>query len=161
MTKRSLSLLLMMIGFLAYTPAQAQIGLGVKALYGLDSEEAQLGGELHVPIGSVTGLTFVPTLEVYLTDNPDVLSINANFHYAPPVGAGSSVRPYFGLGIGAIRVSIDRRGEDIEETKSAFNVLGGVNFRTAGSLTPFVQIQYRASDFFEEASIGGGLRFVL
>ena len=151
----------MMIGLLACTPAQAQIGLGLKALYGLDSEEVQLGGELHVPIGSVTGLTFVPTLEVYLMDNPEVLSVNANFHYAPPVGAGSSVRPYFGLGIGAIRVERDIGPREIEDTEAAFNILGGVNFRTSGSLTPFVQIQYRASDFFDEASIGGGLRFAL
>lgn len=150
----------MMMGFLICMPAQAQIGVGIKGLYGLDSEEAQLGGELHVPIGSVSGLTFVPTLEVYLMDNPEVLSVNANFHYAPPVGAGSSVRPYFGLGIGAIRIARDIGPRKVEDTEAAFNVLGGVNFRTSGSLTPFVQLQYRASDF-DDISIGGGLRFVL
>lgn len=160
MQKRLLSFFLITTGLLIAAPAQAQIGIGIKALYGLDSEEAQLGGELHLPIGAVTGLTFVPTLEVYLMDNPSVLSVNANFHYAPPVGGSSAVRPYFGLGIGAIRISQDVGRRTISDTESAFNILGGVNFRTSSSLTPFAQIQYRASDF-DDISIGGGLRFVL
>ena len=38
--------------------AHAQLGAGLKAMYGLDAEEVLLGGELHIPVSPLAGLTF-------------------------------------------------------------------------------------------------------
>ena len=154
MTKLACAALVAALGFFA-PAAQAQVGAGVNLQYGLDSEELLLGGELHLVIGAVEGLTFVPGLELYLADEPSVLVLNGNFHYAPSVSSRSSIRPYAGFGPALTRTSFG----EADRTDFGVNVLGGVNFR-AGSLTPFIQLKYRAGDA-EDLTLGGGVRFIL
>ncbi|MDX1547778.1 MAG: hypothetical protein R3247_12360 [Rhodothermales bacterium] len=146
--------LLLVFGLSAQT-AHAQLGAGLKVQYGLDAEEVQVGGELHVPLGVIDGLTLVPALEAYLGDEPSVVVLNGNVHYAPPVSPTSAFRPYAGLGLAAVRVSVDDEGE----THPGLNLIGGINFR-AGPLTPFAQFTYRTGDA-SDTSIGGGLRFII
>lgn len=146
--------LLLVFGLSAQT-AHAQLGAGLKVQYGLDAEEVQVGGELHVPLGVIDGLTLVPALEAYLGDEPSVVVLNGNVHYAPPVSPTSAFRPYVGLGLAAVRVSVDDEGE----THPGLNLIGGINFR-AGPLTPFAQFTYRTGDA-SDTSIGGGLRFII
>lgn len=136
--------------------ARAQLGAGLNVQYGTDAEEFQIGGELHIPIPSVAGFTFVPNLEVYLQDEPSVLVFNGDFHYAPSVSPQASIRPYIGLGLALTRVEFDRR----DNTEAGINIKGGINFRTTGSLVPFFQAEYRAGDY-DDISIGGGIRFLL
>ena len=154
MQKRILIAAFVVFGTLVQT-AQAQVGAGLNVQYGLDSEELQLGGELHLAVGAIQGLSFVPNVELYLIDEPSIAVFNANFHYAPSVSPGSALRPYGGLGAALVLVSQD--GDST--TDVGVNLVGGINFR-AGTLTPFVQLEFRAGDA-SDLSIGAGLRFVL
>ena len=146
MKKRYPTLLILMMAVLWTMPARAQTAIGLVAQYGLDIDEFQLGGEFHIPFRPIDGFSFVPNLEFYLRDDPTILSINADVHYAFGSQFARSFVPYVGLG---------RSNSD-----AGLNLIGGANFRTRGRSVPFFQIEFRAGDY-EDLSIGGGVRFPL
>lgn len=135
-------------------PSQAQTGMGFNLQYGTDFEEFQGGIEFLVPFQAVSGLSFVPNAELYLTDDPTVFSLNADFHYA--FGRYTqSVTPYVGAGLAVTRMAFE---ELDDRTEVGVNLIGGINLRTSSAATPFFQVEYRTSDF-EDLSFGGGVRF--
>lgn len=156
MKKRYPILLILLMAVLWTVPARAQTAIGLVAQYGLDIEEFQLGGEFHIPFRPLDGFSFVPNLEFYLRDDPTILSINADVHYAFGAQLARSFVPYVGLGLAVTRVSGDRRSN----SDAGLNMIGGANFRTRGRSVPFFQIEFRAGDF-EDLSIGGGVRYPL
>lgn len=147
--------LALLLTFLSALPARAQVGAGLKVGYGFDIEEILLGGELHV-VTPVEDVTFVPNLEIYLRDDPSILSFNGDFHYAPRVGAQSSIRPYVGLGLAITRVSRNNRSN----TDAGINLIGGINFRTSGRTTPFIHLKLVEGDY-DDLVLAGGVRFLL
>ena len=156
--KKICVLLLVLIGVTPWvTATQAQTALGLVAQYGLDIEEFQLGGEFHIPFRPLDGFSFVPNLELYIRDDPTILAINADVHYAFGSEFARSFVPYVGLGLAVTRVSDDGRSD----SEAGLNLIGGANFRTRGRSVPFFPIEFRASDFYDDLSIGGGVRFPL
>ncbi len=154
MKKLTTILLTLMVAVLWILPARAQTALGINAQYGLDFDEFQLGAEFHIPFRPIDGFSFVPNIEFYLRDDPTVLSINADVHYAFGSEFSRSFVPYVGLGLAVTRVSDEGRSR----SDAGLNLIGGANFRTRGRSVPFFQIEFRAGDF-EDLSIGGGVRF--
>ena len=148
--------LVVVLAVLWVIPARAQTALGVVGQYGLDFEEFQLGAEFHIPFRPNSGFSFVPNIEFYLRDDPTVLSINADVHYAFGSGVARSFVPYVGIGLAITRISNNGNSN----SDAGLNLIGGANFRTRGRAVPFFQIEFRAGDF-EDLSIGGGVRFPL
>ena len=157
MKKLLSTLLILTVAALCTLPARAQTALGVVAQYGLDIEEFQLGGEFHIPFRPTEGFSFVPNIEFYLRDDPTIIVINADVHYAFGSQYSRSLMPYVGLGLAVTRVSNDGRSD----SEAGLNLIGGANFRTRGRSVPFFQIEFRAGDPFDDLSIGGGVRFPL
>ena len=150
-------LLTLTVAALCILPARAQTALGIVAQYGLDLEEFQLGGEFHIPFRPADGFSFVPNIEFYLRDDPTIIVINADVHYAFASEYTRSLMPYVGMGLAVTRVSFNGQSD----SEAGLNLIGGANFRTRGRSVPFFQVEFRAGDPFDDLSIGGGVRFPL
>lgn len=99
----------------------------------------------------------------FAAENTTVFTIDVNVLY--PIDAGESLTPYVGAGLGYTNVSVDidtggiiDAGGDFTDT--GLNLVGGAEFETGGSLTPFAEARFTLGDL-DRFGITGGVLFVL
>lgn len=137
---------------LVVTPAAAEWIPGFRAgIYG-EGSDPFVGMELLHPVGDGRWW-FNPNVEWVFVDRGDLFSLNADVHYDLEVEAAVDV--WVGGGLAAIFSDHPRRGS---ETDAGINLLGGVAFRRAGPVRPYVQGKIVLSDEIEGV-IGFGVRF--
>lgn len=99
------------------------------------------------------------SFDFYFADDPwTVWSIDLNAVY--PFGVDNEVfTPYAGAGLGITQFSAD--GDAADDTDIGINIVGGAEFETGGSVTPFAQLQATVAGDADRLGITGGLLFNL
>lgn len=91
-----------------------------------------------------------------------VFTIDVNAVY--PIDAGEAFSPYVGAGLGYTNISVDVETDfgrfSGDATDTGLNLVGGAEFDTGGSLTPFAQAQFTVGDL-DRFGLTGGLLFAL
>ena len=123
-----------------------------------DINEFALGADvrLRTPAIRVQGNG---SFEFYLAgDSGDIWAIDLNAVY--PFGVeNETFTPYAGAGLGITQFSAD--GDAADNTDIGINIVGGAEFETGGSVTPFVQLQATVAGDADRLGITGGLLFNL
>ncbi|MCI0411622.1 hypothetical protein L0222_02340 [bacterium] len=148
----------------------AYAGFGVQIDYNhFESPEGELtlleGGDFGIGARSEFGtssIALILSFDYYFPDQEigdlKFYELNANLAFTLPI---EGFRPYFGGGVGIIRVSFD---EDLfdSETDTGINILGGIKFG-GGIVTPFVEARYVFYDeeeaFTNRFVLTGGILF--
>lgn len=118
-----------------------------------DASEAFAGGGVLVRLSEGSRWFFNPNLEYVFVDRGDLLTLNADFHYA----LASESSADFWLGAGAALVIRDNdRGND--QTDFGVNLFGGVGFLRDSAVRPFLQAKLLLSDD-TEGVVAFGVRF--
>lgn len=170
-----LSLVLALLFLFAPQPSHAQVEV--------DETVFKLGPRVTIDVGDINdafGGSFAlgadvrlrtPALPVqgngsfdfYFADDPwTVWSIDLNAVY--PFGVDNEAfTPYAGAGLGITRWSADVDTElgtfGSSNTDIGINIVGGAEFETGGSVTPFVQLQATVAGDADRLGITGGLLF--
>jgi len=120
-------------------------GLGVRAL--MDTSDI------------VEQTRFAPSFDFYFPDGPlDYWELNANAHYLfdlPDLPVGI----YAGGGLNIAHASVDipsvLGGGSVSNTDVGLNLIGGVDFRTQGSIKPFAELKIEVSGGEQFVATGG------
>jgi opacity protein-like surface antigen len=98
----------------------------------------------------------------FAADNTTVFTIDVNVLY--PFDAGESFAPYVGAGLGYTDVSVDVNtgfgNVSGGASDTGLNLVGGAEFETGGSLTPFAEARFTLGDL-DRFGITGGVLFNL
>jgi hypothetical protein len=98
----------------------------------------------------------------FAQENTTVFTVDVNVLY--PIDAGESIAPYVGAGLGYTDVSVDVDTQlgNISggASDTGLNLVGGAEFETGGSLTPFAEAQFTLGDL-DRFGITGGVLFEL
>lgn len=99
------------------------------------------------------------SFDFYFADDPwTIWSIDLNAVY--PFGVDNEVfTPYAGAGLGITQFSAD--SDALDNTDIGINIVGGAEFETGGSVTPFVQLQATLAGDVDRLGVTGGLLFNL
>ena len=133
------------------TDGRADTTAGVRTGYQSDTETGFLGGEVLTSVGS--SWYFNPNVEVSMTNDRDLVTLNGDFHY--DFLRDRSYWVWAGAGPAVIRR--DRPLED-SRTDLGVNVVGGVGWKTSSRVVPYLQGKVTISDD-DAAAIALGMRF--
>jgi len=141
--------------------AQAQVRVGAQVSFA-DDADVGLGVRVRADTPRLipgAPLSLIGSFDWFFPGgNVDYFEINGNVAYAFTI-TGSVLRPYAGGGLNVARTSVDLGGgTSISNTDLGLNLLGGLNFRTAGRLQPFVELRLELSGG-EQFVITGGVHF--
>jgi len=142
----------------AVVPAAAQAQVRVGAQVSLaDDQEVGLGVRVRSDTPRLipgAPLSLIGSFDWFFPGgNTDYLEINGNVAYNFTI-TGSVLQPYAGGGLNIAR--LDTPGG--ADSRVGLNLLGGVGFRTAGRLLPFVELRLEISGG-EQLVITGGVHF--
>jgi hypothetical protein len=135
----------------AFAPAFSDTTFGVRTGVYTEQSAGFIGGEVLTPIAS--NWSFNPNLEVALTDDQDVVTVNGDFHYD-----FFQDRPYWVWAGGGPAVIHREFVSDSDDTALGMNVLGGIAWRTTSKVSPYLQGKVTISND-DEAVLAFGLRF--
>ena len=97
----------------------------------------------------------------FAAENTTVFTVDVNILY--PIDAGESLTPYVGAGLGYTDISVDvdtQFGNIGGGSDTGLNLVGGAEFETGGSLTPFAEARFTLGDL-DRFGITGGVLFSL
>jgi hypothetical protein len=169
MKKSILALTVIMFASLC---ASAQMNVGVGLAYGTEVEKPAIvvNGQYFVndKVAIAPGLIFYFPEKVKTTSGGSTYTSKSSFwEFNADVNyyfVESTVRVYAigGLNVSSAKGSYKGPGIDVSSSNSEFGVnLGiGLDFKTAGKLTPFIQTKYTISDY-DQLVLMGGVRFAI
>lgn len=153
-------------------PASAQTPISFGAQLNF-ADDFDFGIGAHLVAGTSTVVEnsrVVASFDYYFPDGGDGVDfsfweINLNAHYLFPL-ENAPVGVYAGAGIHIYNVSVDFDGDEdfgfggfgADDSGAGLNLLGGVDFRTAGSLSPFAELKIELGGA-EQFVLTGGVRF--
>lgn len=141
-TPRIAQAALLCLGLLAcgLLPARAQaLELGAHLGVGLDNGSVHLGGDLIVPVATLSPsvrLSIWPSAAFVINDGPDGVLLGCDFPFEFQI-AQSIVSPFVGPGLGVAIFNGD--------AQMKLNVIGGL-FIDTGSVRPFAELALRFID---------------
>lgn len=163
MIKRAMTMiaLLVVVGGMA-TTLPGQVRFGVQADFG-DNFDFGIGARLeYVPRALFRNAPVLSaaSFDWFFPDTPPGVDvqyweINYNIYY---LWTADALRPYAGGGLNIAHASADVGGFGGSDTKVGLNLGGGLRFRTAGRLTPFIEARVELSGG-EQFVLTGGLVF--
>jgi hypothetical protein len=125
-------LLAVLLGMAVTTAAAAQRAhLGFRAGYNFDRDDASLGGQVQLPIGSMIEL--YPSFDYYFAEVGSAVAFNADLKFRP--GNTSSVL-YLGGGLNMMRTS----SGDASDMDTGGNLFMGIESRL-GQTHPFFEVR--------------------
>ena len=133
------------------TSAVAETTFGVRTGVYADESAGFVGGEVVAPIAQ--SWSFNPNLEVALANDRDIVAVSGDFHYD-----FFQDRPYWVWAGGGPAVIHREIENDSDHTVVGMNVLGGIAWRTASKVAPYVQGKFTISND-NEAVLAFGVRF--
>jgi hypothetical protein len=136
----------------AFTPASSDTTFGVRTGVYTEQSAGFLGGEVVTSIAP--SWYFNPNLEVALvaTDN-NIVTVNGDFHYD-----FFHDRPYWVWAGGGPAVIHRELPATSDDTDFGVNFLGGIAWKTASKVNPYLQAKVTVSNE-DEAVLAFGLRF--
>lgn len=152
----------------AQTSSESAFKLGPRITLSLGDISDVYGGD--VAIGADVRYQFAEfpvqgaaAFDFYFADEDiTVFTIDVNAVY--PLEVGETLAPYVGAGLGYTNISVDvdtQFGSFSGDTSdTGLNLVGGTEFVTGGSLTPFVQAQFTVGDL-DRFGLTGGILFAL
>lgn len=150
----------------AFSSAQAQMGrermsFGLQVNFA-DDADIGVGARLRHSLAGVipnAPLSGIASIDFYFPGDPinSYIELNYNVVYNFTINS-PRIRPYAGGGLNFARLSVDTGAGDASDTEVGLNILGGILFRTAGRVTPFVELKIEAGGG-EQFVITGGLHF--
>lgn len=118
-------------GQLDFETANSKPGIGARAEYGLSKL-----------IPSVPQLKLIGSFDYFFESSPVKLwELNIDAAYNIPMTA-SPVHPYVGAGFNYAHVSVSSGGFSASGSSSGLNLLGGVQFKAMGTLTPYAEARF-------------------
>jgi hypothetical protein len=135
----------------AGTSASAATTFGVRTGVYAEENAGFVGGEVITSIAP--NWSFNPNLEVALTNDHDVVTVNGDFHYD-----FFKDRPYWVWAGGGPAVIHREVPVDTDHTALGVNFLSGVAWRTDSKVAPYVQAKVTLSND-DEAVLAFGVRF--
>jgi hypothetical protein len=139
------------IVLLAAGPAYSDTTFGVRTGVYTDANAGFLGGEVVTSIAS--SWYFNPNLEVAVSGDRDVVTANGDFHYD-----FFQDRPYWVWAGGGPAVIHREFADNSDQTDLGVNFLGGIAWKTASKVAPYLQGKVTISED-DEAVLAFGLRF--
>jgi len=140
------------IAFAAFTPVLSETTFGVRTGVYADASAGFIGGEVVTPIAP--SWYFNPNLEVAaVTTDDDIVTVSGDFHYD-----FFQDRPYWVWAGGGPTVIHREHPANSDETDFGVNVLGGIAWKTASRVSPYLQGKVLISND-DEAVLAFGLRF--
>lgn len=133
------------------------IRFGVQLNYGSEADIGIGGRVVHSLRGlfPAAPLSGIFSADIYFPGNDiKAFDINYNVVYNFYPRSAPKVMPYVGAGLDLAHASANGNSN----TELGINFLGGMNFRTAGRLTPFVELKLTAEGS-DQFVITGGLKF--
>jgi hypothetical protein len=134
----------------ACTSASADTTFGVRTGVYTDESAGFVGGEVNTSIAN--NWSFSPNLEVALTDDQDIVTVNGDFHYD-----FFQDRPYWVWAGGGPAVIHREIEADSDDTALGVNFLGGIAWRTKSKAAPYLQGKVTLSDD-DEVVLAFGVR---
>ncbi|MGE0354185.1 MAG: outer membrane protein [Gemmatimonadales bacterium] len=136
----------------------AQTSFGGQINWGDDSDLG-IGGRIEFGLANMVNvpeLKAIGSFDYFFPDAPSGVDvtyweINGNVAYQFTKVKGR-ILPYAGGGLNIAHGSASFGGFSGGDTKVGLNLMGGIDFKTSGRLTPFVEAKFEA---------GGGEQFVL
>ena len=124
--------------------------LGFRAGYNFDRDDALLGAQVLVPVGSM--VEFYPSFDYYLTDVGSAMGFNADLKLR---GAANQSVLYVGGGLNMLRTSVN----DASDMNTGGNLFMGIESRL-GQSHPFFEVRGLLR---EQSSVQlvGGFNFTL
>ena len=139
------------VALAALTPALSDTNFGVRTGVYTEQSAGFLGGEVVTSLGS--SWYFNPNLEVAMvSSDDDIVTVNGDFHYD-----FFHDRPYWVWAGGG--PAFIHRDEPVEDDNDfGVNFLGGIGWKTASKVSPYLQAKVTLSNE-DEAVLAFGLRF--
>ena len=163
MIKRAMTViaLLVVVGGMA-TTLPGQVRFGVQASFA-DDADFGIGARLeYVPRALFRNAPVLSaaSFDWFFPDEPagvdlQYWEINYNIYY---LWTTDALRPYAGGGLNIAHASVDTGAGSASDTQVGLNLGGGLRFRTAGRLTPFIEARVELSGG-EQFVLTGGLVF--
>lgn len=159
-TYRALSLALVAaavpVAVSAQTAAARPFNLGAQANFETEGSNFGIGVRYENSLNRLVQnlpLRAAASFDYFFIDNVTYFEINANVLYSFTM-ANSPVTPYAGGGLNYARMSVDFGPPIGSQSNSdvGLNLVGGVQFRSMGSLKPFVEGRFE---------LGGGENFII
>lgn len=148
---------------MAAAPAAAQVRFGANLSWG-DDTDLGLGARLNFGLGDMAKnqpIEGLLTFDYFFPDSPPGVdltywSVSANGIYRFTT-RGASVAPYAGGGLLLARSSTDLGSPGLSgsSTDLGLNLVGGLRFKTAGTLLPFVEARFEIADGSQFVLSGG------
>jgi hypothetical protein len=135
----------------AVAPARSDTNFGVRTGVYTDANAGFLGGEVVTSIAP--SWYFNPNLEVAVSNDRDIVTANGDFHYD-----FFQDRPYWVWAGGGPAIIHREFADNSDETDFGANFLGGIAWKTASKVSPYLQGKVTISDD-DEAVVAFGLRF--
>lgn len=133
-------------------PAQAGTSFGVRTGVYADADAGFVGGEVLTSLPH--SWSFNPNLEIALAGSNDIVTVNGDFHYD-----FLKDRPYYvWAGGGPAVIHRENPPVDLAATDFGLNLLGGIAWKTAAKVSPYLQGKVTVSDN-DEAVLAFGVRF--
>ncbi len=152
------------VGVVSAAEASAQVRFGVQGSFADDTDfgiGVRVRGDTPRLIPNAP-LSLIGSFDWFFPDAPSgvdatYFELNGNVVYNFTI-TGSVLRPYAGGGLNIARASVDFGQGNISDTNVGLNLLGGLNFRTAGRIQPFVELRLELEGG-EQFVITGGIHF--
>lgn len=153
-------------GFLALgaSPAAAQVRFGANLSWG-DDTDLGLGARLNFGLGEMARNQPIEGLITFDYFFPDESSPGLDFTYWTITGnaiyrfvpRSASVAPYAGGGVMLARSSVDSPSPGVggSDTSVGLHAVGGLRFKTQGTLLPFVEARFELKDGSQFVLSGG------
>jgi opacity protein-like surface antigen len=152
----------------AQTSSESEFKVGPRATLSLGDISDAYGGDIAVGADVRYQFADLPVqgngaFDFYFADeNITVFTIDVNAVY--PLEVGETLAPYVGAGLGYTNISVDVDTQfgsfSGDSSDTGLNLVGGTEFVTGGSLTPFVQAQLTVGDL-DRFGLAGGVLFAL
>lgn len=150
--RRHLILASLALAVAASAPALADTTFGVRTGVYTDANAGFLGGEVVTSIAP--SWYFNPNLELAVASSSrDVVTVNGDFHYD-----FFQDRPYWVWAGGGPAVVHRDNSTTPDETDLGVNFLGGIAWKTASKVSPYLQGKVLVSNH-DEAVLAFGVRF--
>jgi hypothetical protein len=129
----------------ATRPAHAQLHFGPQLNWASNSIGVGVGGRLEASLSKATGvkgLGVIGSFDFFFPgSNVNYFEVNANGTYAFEI-PNSKIAPYAGAGLVIAHTSVSNCPfTGCSATNVGLNLLGGVNFPSMGTITPFAELR--------------------